>query len=264
MPAHIHPGPRCEARPGRPCASGVNCRHAACLKGGRLLLCEEMNGGQFYCFHSEYYLGDDEYHGKPSLLVASAMPGPLPPFVPLPQTPMAKVAARFKGTYDLAGAAVAVSQADTRIYWTNYGTFDPTSLEDLFETTLGMNCYGFVHFAAFLAGRQPVSASGRPLVSGACGTVFTQHSYVHWDGEWLDRGKLVIGIAPVMNNFSGYYHIGISLGGWRMISLGGDHNLYIDSITNVFGILYKDIRMADYNWAAAQNDKSGRTSPFPR
>jgi hypothetical protein len=260
MPAHAHPGPGCRAVGGRPCASGTTCSHPSCLKGGPLLLCEEMKGGGFYCFHAEYYSGADIYSGKPALVNQSAIPDPLPPFVPPPHTAMQKVAARFKDTYDLAGAAVAVLRANSGICWSVTTSFNPSSIDHLLEVeSLRMCCYEFVHFAAFLAGRQRVSSGGIPLVSGACGTLCTPNRAVY-DGEWLQRGKLVVGVAPIWNNSNGYYHVGISLGGWRVISLSGGKNIHVDTIDGLFPKSYKEVRIGDYNWITAQNDARGRTS----
>jgi hypothetical protein len=59
MPAHLHAGPACSGHVGQPCnpSSGCGCKN--CLSGGALLLCQQTTDGRFFCFHSEYYLGDD-------------------------------------------------------------------------------------------------------------------------------------------------------------------------------------------------------------
>ena len=75
-----------------------------------------------------------------------------------------------------------------------------------------------------------------------------------WDRESdIPRGKVVVGVARAFNNTSGYYHVGISLGNGRIVSLSGDVNLHIKSVGDLFSRLgYSEVRIADYNWRTSQ------------
>lgn len=169
-----------------------------------------------------------------------------------------EIAASFKGTYDLAGAAVAVWKADLGIQWSNSGDqFTAAHSVDELLKVRQMCCYEFVHFAAYLAGKQPVASSGNPMVIGSAANVFTSRSYITWDRKTaIPKGKVVEGVARAFNNPSGFYHVGISLGDGRIISLSGGTGVHIEQTAELFSSLYyKEVRIADYNWAVAQADR---------
>lgn len=175
-----------------------------------------------------------------------------------------EVATSFKGTYDLAGAAVALMNAKLGIEWSNEGS-DFTSAHSFAEMlkVRRMCCFEFVHFAAYLAGKQRVAASGNPMVSGAAATVFNTLKYTVWDRKTIiPKGKVVEGVARAFNNQSGFYHVGISLGDGRIISLSGGTGIHIENVSSLFSsFLYSEVRVADYNWAVAQGDHSAPPLP---
>ena len=271
MPAHLHPAPACTEKIGSPCPPNPTlCAHRACSNGGRLLFCERTVGGKFYCFHSEYYLGSDVLPDtyKPNLATAK-LPTPLPPVPSPPTDPIEIIANKFKGTYDLAGAAMALYESPyVHYFWSNGGSglTDAKTKEELYAVR-EMCCYEFVHFAAYLAGQQRVSGGGALMVGASGGSVYPKYGksqIVVWDRETVvPRGKLFVGVALAFNNDSGFYHVAISLGNNMVIGLDGTGKVNIRQADNVFNAWgYDYVLITDYNWAGAQGDH-GAPLPVP-
>jgi hypothetical protein len=174
------------------------------------------------------------------------------------------IANAYKGSYDIAGAALALYQAHLGYVWSNEGSAftDAHNQTQLYDARV-LCCYEFVHLAAYLAGRQRTAGSGNPLVSGAAATVYAKRTYKVWDGHSIiPRNKIVVGVARFFNNPSGFYHVGVSLGDGRVISLSGGSNIHVELTRGQFGGWgYSQVLIGDYPWAQAQNDSAAPPPP---
>jgi hypothetical protein len=173
------------------------------------------------------------------------------------------IANTYKGSYDIAGAALALHRAQLNYRWSNEGSAftDARNQTQLYDARV-LCCFEFVHLAAYLAGRQGVASSGNPLVSGAAATVYGKRKYKVWDGRSIiPRNKIVVGVARAFNNPSGFYHVGVSLGDGRVISLSGGSNIHIELTGGLFGWTYSQVLIGDYPWAQAQNDNAAPAPP---
>jgi hypothetical protein len=174
------------------------------------------------------------------------------------------IAADFQGSYDIAGAALAVMNANPGIQWTNAGKgfSQAKTVDELFDLR-AMCCFEFVHFAAYLAGQQRTIRGAVPRVSGDGVSVYTSQRWKKWN--WfssIPRNKVVVGVARLGNNTNGYFHVGISLGDGRIISLGQGSDIHIQSAAVVFPQgLYQEVRVADYSWMGAQSDPGAPPTP---
>jgi len=175
------------------------------------------------------------------------------------------LAAQFKGTQDLAGAAQAVfNTIGTSFVWSNDGDYmnGARTQNDLFSARQ-MACFEFVQWIGHLCGPQRiVESSGAPFAgSSAAGVKSLQNT--SWDrSSVIPAGKIVLGVARAFNNNAGYYHVGISLGNGTVISLGGDSNLHIEKTADLFPRwAYSDVQVHDYNFFQQQGDRGARTTP---
>jgi hypothetical protein len=127
-----------------------------------------------------------------------------------------------------------------------------------------MNCFKFVHLAAYLAGPQLLTAGGGPRVSGDPTGVYTSQRFTAYDrlsNAIIPRNKIVVGVAHAFNNSSGYYHVGISVGDGTIVSLGSGQNVHVQRGVLQFPLeSYRDVRVADYPWMPAQG---GSNAPLP-
>ena len=207
---------------------------------------------------------------------------------------VAAIAARFKGTYNLAGAAEALWQAKVPFRWSNNATnfSNLKTLQDLLQIR-AMSCFEFVHYAAYLAGRQrtavrrdvdgpytdvtPAGPAGAPMIGASGATVYRTNDYFDQSFQIarentsyvgpidIPRGKVIVFVAMLFNNPDGYYHVGISVGNGRCISLSSGTNLdvaHLREMTSGAGMFYTEVRISDYNWRGAQQDGSA-PAPTP-
>jgi hypothetical protein len=191
------------------------------------------------------------------------------------ELPVLNIATRFKGAHDIAGVAQALYDAQIPFEWSLSSKFEEADSFDKFLGLRRMCCYEFVHYAAYLAGWQRLTKrnvveggpkiDGGPWVSGAGGTVFVNKGSTSWlpiqslaPDAAIPKNKLLLGVARLgkyFNNSSGYYHVGISLGGRRVISLSGGSNLHIEDVESLFSsYAYAEVRIGNYNWITAQAD----------
>ena len=183
---------------------------------------------------------------------------------------VAKVAKDFKGTRDLAGAAEALVEAAGPKFKYDYG-FDVqsplyrgltgvTSLNDLFAQRL-LICYEFVHYVAYLAGTQRVTASGAPRIVGSDDTVWDPTKFVPYNGGDIPRGKVIIFKGIAFNNGAGFYHVGVSLGHGLVAHNSSAGNVQISRFADVDSVGYKRVYIGDYPWA--KNGDPPQTNPPP-
>ena len=168
-----------------------------------------------------------------------------------------KVAQKFKGTHDLAGAAEALVAAAGDQFVYSYGNRnDPQRLDmngmhsmDDYYAQRVMICYEFVHYVAYLASNQRTTASGAPLAGASAPAVYDTRHYTVWDGKSdIPRGKVVVFVAYVFNNDGGFYHVGISLGHGKIAHNSSAGSVQISDIKDVNSIGYKEVRISDYNY----------------
>jgi hypothetical protein len=196
------------------------------------------------------------------------------------------IAERFRSTHDLAGVAEAIygSEASRQLIWANdpLGRYTAAETVDDFIEVKRMSCYEFVHFVAFLAGEQPTrSGNDAPQLDSSAGHVCAWSKCRVYDRNapaWpkMNRGDVVVGIVfepkdfatvaaglpgwiggrylPTLNNSAGFYHVGIALDGYHVISLSSDVNLHKDSLFNTFNKGYSTIQVGPYNWFKALHD----------
>ena len=180
------------------------------------------------------------------------------------------VAEKYKGSHDLAGAAEALVAAAGDQFVYSYGDasdpkrmpFDAArSFAQFFGQRL-MICYEFVHYVAFLASNQR-DRDGSPLFGAAAGSAYdTRATETVWDGKSeIPRGKIIVFQAYGFNNLSGYYHIGISLGGGKIAHNSSSGNVQISDLSDVTSVLYSQVLIADYNFA--NNGEGAATPPTP-
>lgn len=179
------------------------------------------------------------------------------------------VADQFKGTHDIAGAAEALINAAGSQFHYDYGSatdpnrrdFAAISNLDQFYSQRLMICYEFVHYAGYLASNQTM-AGNNPRMGAAPGNVYSWRKYDVWDGESeIPRGKIVVFRAYMFNNNSGYYHVGISLGGGKIAHNSSSGNMQISDISEVNSIGYSEVRIGDYDWRAAGDRNPGDPPP---
>jgi len=178
--------------------------------------------------------------------------------------PVPRIAARYKGTYDLASAAEALFLERVPFIWSNEGTdlADADSPDRVFDVRR-MSCYEFVHFTAYLAGRQLVFTHGTPKIGISDAAAYDNKRYTLWDRKSvIPRGKVVIGVARTKrNNVAGYFHIGVSVGNGWVVSLWGG-GLQKQATRDLFSeSTYSEVRIADYPWAKSQFDDA---APLPQ
>jgi len=180
------------------------------------------------------------------------------------------IASAYQESYDIAGAAVALSKGNLGYVWSNGGSqFTDAHTQDQLYAARQLCCFEFVHLAAYLAGRQKVAGQpkvacqGTPLVSGAAAMVYSKRTFKVWDRKSvIPRNKIVVGVARAFNNPSGFYHVGVSLGDGRVISLSGGSNIHIEQTGDLFGrVYYSEVLIGDYPWAQAQNDPGAPPPP---
>jgi len=170
------------------------------------------------------------------------------------------IAAQFKGTRDLAGAAQAVfDNIGTSFVWSNAGDYmNGARTQDALFSARQMACFEFVHWIAHLCGPQrTMESSGAPFAGSSAAGVKSLQNTV-WDrSSVIPAGKIVVGVARAFNNNAGYYHVGISLGNGKVISLSGDTNLHIENTADLFPRwAYSEVQLHDYNFFQQQGDKS--------
>jgi cell wall-associated NlpC family hydrolase len=195
----------------------------------------------------------------------AATPPPKATNRPDQQQVVKDVAGQFKGTHDLAGAAEALVNKAGNQFKYHYGDrTDPrqkdfggmSSLDDFYSQRL-MICYEFVHYVAYLASNQGM-AQNNPKVGADAGGVKLRKSTQTWDGKSeIPRGKIVTFKAWAFNNNSGYYHVGISLGGGKIAHNSSNGNVQISDISEVNSIGYKEIEISDYDWKSAGEKNPG-------
>lgn len=179
------------------------------------------------------------------------------------------VADKFKGTHDIAGAAEELVKKAGNQFKYHYGdATDPqqkdfgriASNDDLYSQRL-MICYEFVHYVAYLASNQGL-AGDNPKVGASAGSVINNKTTQKWDGKSeIPRGKIVTFKAYAFNNGSGYYHVGVSLGGGKIAHNSSNGDVQISDIKDVDSIGYKEIDISDYDWKAAGERNPGDPVP---
>lgn len=186
----------------------------------------------------------------------------------------------FQGTFDIAGAAEAIvnSSSDGISYSNDTDDFDKADTKQKLATTCHeINCFEFVHLAAYAAGAQQVSGQGKAKIGATSGTLLGGAKIsVPWDGKTeIPRGALIVGIGRFKNNPSGFNHIGISLGGgkvahhnsgWSPFDADQKHaHPKIDTIEDAFGWLpYEEIRITYYDFQGNQYNPDAPPTPDPR
>jgi len=172
------------------------------------------------------------------------------------------VAEKFKGTHDLAGAAEELVKKAGNQFKYHYG--DPkdkqqkdfgsiSSLDDFYSQRL-MICYEFIHYVAFLASGQGMNQNN-PKVGADPGSVADKKTLTKWDGKSeIPRGKVVLFKAYAFNNNSGYYHVGISLGGGKIAHNSSNGDVQISDMSDVNSIGYSEIDICDYDWKKISDD----------
>jgi DNA-binding response OmpR family regulator/cell wall-associated NlpC family hydrolase len=181
------------------------------------------------------------------------------------------IAEDFKGTHDIAGAAEALVQKAGSQFHYHYGdSTNPTqrdfagisSLDQFYSQRL-MICYEFVHYVAYLASNQGM-AGNNPKVGAAASSVYLGRKAEEWDGSSeIPRGKIVVFKAYAFNNDSGYYHVGISLGGGKIAHNSSGGGVQISDISDVNSIGYSEVMIGDYDWRAAGDRNPGDPPPDP-
>ncbi len=198
--------------------------------------------------------------GAPSLVADAAFSAADGQARPPDAAKVDAIAQQFKGTHDIAGAAEALASAAggamTYGYGSNTSGIDRATTTQSLLDQRTMICYEFVHWAAFVAGNQATATSGVPRLGPSAGAAFMPRSYNVWDGASdIPRNQMVVFVARAYNNSAGYYHIGISLGGGKMIHFpasGGAQTVDITQYNN--WLLFSEVRVSDYNWMSAQGD----------
>ena len=195
-----------------------------------------------------------------SLTQPVRQPAPRPENRPGQGPLVRKVADKFKGTHDLAGAAEALVAAAGSQFAYDYGdNSDPTrkdfasaaTVDQLYGQRL-MICYEFVHYVGYLASNQLTSQGGAPRFSAASSAVYNNRDYEVWDEDSeIPRGKVVVFVARAFNNDAGYYHVGISLGGGKIAHNSSSGNVQISDVSDVNSIGYSEVRVSDYNFRDA-------------
>lgn len=169
------------------------------------------------------------------------------------------IAQQFKGTHDIAGAAEALNNAvgSTMTYQDegNTGMAQVTTVTELLDQR-SMICYEFVHWAAYVAGDQRTIRGASPRLGPSAPAAHQMVKAVAWDGTSdIPRNKMVTFVAHRDNNSSGYFHIGISLGGGRFIHFPSVGGIQVSDLSkyNDPGV-FKEVLISDYSWMSAQGD----------
>ncbi|GEM_PF-5650003 len=163
-----------------------------------------------------------------------------------------------KGTFDLARTAEELHKHFAREFvWTTKRSPEKSfsaikSFED-WDACRQMSCFEFVHYVAYICSKHPVNVTGEgehPLSHAAEKNMSA--SKMVWDRKSeIPRGKVVFGVGWTDNNAGGFFHVGISLGDGKVISLrGGDsgENLRIENTEEVFSRGYREVYYGEYNW----------------
>ena len=165
-----------------------------------------------------------------------------------------KLISVYQGTGDLAGVAECLLKLGAGL------TYDQTSASELSaeeqknyvassagSDLLGASrgsCYEFIHFVAWLAGSGTKTLHN---VGGGLLNLLNPATMKEWDGQSaIPRGHVVVGCVGYdkdsvktwfggtpQDNF-GFIHVGISLGGGKVVSNRGDGS-QIETVENVFG-----------------------------
>ena len=203
-----------------------------------------------------------------ALAVSATLLGPL--FTPVVAQPgtgrpanadkVDAIAQKFKGTHDIAGAAEALNAAvgSTMVYQesSNTGMAMVQSVTALYDQR-EIICYEFVHLAAYLAGEQRTTRGGQsPRLGPSATAVYKSMQATVWDGASdIPRNKMIVFVGRTENNDSGYFHVGISLGGGKMIHFPSVGGVQISDITKYYDpAVFSEARIADYSWMSAQGD----------
>jgi len=204
--------------------------------------------------------------------------------------PIATIAAKYKGSYDLAGVAEAIRDSGEKFSWVDKGNqvsaFEPAARGvGAFCNNRSMNCYEFVHFCAFLCGPQSlIGASGITLMKATAASTLRDPkikipSATIAQVTNITRGAVVAAVKKetitfvagktryedLKNNTGGFFHVGIAVKGNTVIDLIDKSYVYSDlwteSLVNAFDpSAYMELWVASYNW----NSVGGSfTSPLP-
>jgi len=165
-----------------------------------------------------------------------------------------------KGTYDLAGTAEDLAREVGREFvWTTKSGTDRSitgvqSFDD-WDAVRELSCFEFVRYVAYNSSKQPTYVTEekeRPHADTHETKMATDK--IVWDRKSeIPRGQVVFGVHRLpYNNKAGFYHVGISLGGGMVISLGSGEpgeQLRVEKAEDAFpAYAYSEVYYGDYNW----------------